>query len=82
MLYGADHVTIGNLTYVAVTDPDSGFWQAHSSSIIVNGQATINSSRLFLFDSGTSNMLMPKEDAEVSNAISKSANILIMLRSM
>lgn len=71
---------IGNLTYAAITDPDSGFWQAQSSSIIVNGKATINSNRLFLFDSGTSNMLMPKEDAEVSKAIFEFVKILTMVR--
>lgn len=75
-------MTTGNLTYAAITDPDSGFWQAQSSSIIVNGQAAISSSRLFLFDSGTSNMLMPKEDAEVSKAMSNFVTVLTMALSM
>ncbi|KAI0092929.1 aspartic peptidase domain-containing protein [Irpex rosettiformis] len=55
----------GNLTYTSITDPESSFWQAQSSSVIVNDKTVaINSTRLFVFDSGTSNMLMPKDDAE------------------
>jgi hypothetical protein len=56
----------GELTYASITKPESGFWQLESSSVIVNqSSVAVNSTRLFLFDSGTSNMLMPKEDAEV-----------------
>lgn len=58
--------SVGNLTYASIIDPDSSFWQLQSSSITVNGGApAISSKRVFLFDSGTSNMLMPQADAEV-----------------
>ncbi|KAI0344663.1 acid protease [Trametopsis cervina] len=56
----------GELTYASLTDPESSFWQLKSSAVIVNGAAkpAIGSSRVFLFDSGTSNMVMPAADAK------------------
>ncbi|KAI0690547.1 aspartic peptidase domain-containing protein [Cytidiella melzeri] len=59
----------GNLTYAAIVDPQSGFWQLQTSSIAVNGNLTTIDARIFLFDSGTSNMVMPAEDAEAIYAL-------------
>jgi hypothetical protein len=49
-----------------LNDPSSGFWQLTSSEITVNGKSTstLRQSRVFIFDSGTSNIVLPQADTE------------------
>lgn len=57
----------GPLTFAPLTDPASEAWQLTSPSIAVNGKtsSTLKKSRVFIFDSGTSNLVMPQADTEV-----------------
>lgn len=62
--------SVGSLTYASLNDPGSGAWQLTSSGITVNGKSTsqLKKSRVFIFDSGTSNIVLPQADTEVSLA--------------
>lgn len=57
---------VGSLSFATLTSPSSGAWQLISSGITVNGKSTttLKRSRLFIFDSGTSNIVMPLADTE------------------
>lgn len=57
----------GSLTYAALDDPSSGFWQLDSTGITVNGKSTsaLAKKRTFIFDSGTSNIVLPQADTVV-----------------
>lgn len=58
---------VGEPSYADIIEPESQSWQLNSTGITVNGQSTpaLNQSRLFIFDSGTSNIVLPTVDAEV-----------------
>ena len=77
----------GSLTFASVTDQESGAWQLISPSISVNGKTSsaLKKSRTFIFDSGTSNLVMPQADAEVSDTSAQtqpSAKFFAIRRSM
>ncbi|KAF7792410.1 hypothetical protein EIP86_003447 [Pleurotus ostreatoroseus] len=61
----------GSLTFASLTDASSGAWQLTSPSIAVNGKtsSTLKKSRIFIFDSGTSNLVMPQADTEAIYAL-------------
>ncbi|EKM53998.1 uncharacterized protein PHACADRAFT_257547 [Phanerochaete carnosa HHB-10118-sp] len=57
----------GDLTFGTLVDAvESQAWQLTSTGITVNGESTsgLNQSRVFIFDSGTSNIVLPKADTE------------------
>ncbi|KAI0092930.1 acid protease [Irpex rosettiformis] len=56
----------GNITYVPLKVDGSGTWQLTSTGITVNGNSTttLQKERIIIFDSGTSNIVLPKEDTE------------------
>ncbi|GJE97381.1 acid protease [Phanerochaete sordida] len=56
----------GSITYGSLISPNSGAWQLRSSGITVNGQSTsaLKKTRTFIFDSGTSNIVLPQADTE------------------
>ncbi|KAI0729009.1 aspartic peptidase domain-containing protein, partial [Irpex lacteus] len=69
-LGGIDHSKFkGDLTYVSTVPtpyPEYPFWQLKNLGFSVNNKSTSAPSkeRIFVFDSGTSNVVLPKEDAE------------------
>lgn len=57
----------GSLTYGDLVDPvDSQAWQLNSTGITVNGKtsAALKKTRTVIFDSGTSNIVLPQADTE------------------
>ncbi|KAI0081248.1 acid protease [Panus rudis PR-1116 ss-1] len=64
-----DSKFIGSLTFADITS--TSFWQLTSSSISVNGKTsrTLNTRRSMIFDSGTSNIVLPQADAEAVYAL-------------
>ncbi|KAI0344662.1 acid protease [Trametopsis cervina] len=65
----------GSPTFISLTGASSGFWQLVSSGITVNGKSTstLKQSRTFIFDSGTSNLVLPQSDTEAIYAQISSA---------
>ncbi|KIP06419.1 hypothetical protein PHLGIDRAFT_460435 [Phlebiopsis gigantea 11061_1 CR5-6] len=61
----------GSLTFASLTDPSSGFWQLDSPGITVNGKSNtaLKQTRTFIFDSGTSNIVLPQDDTEAIYAL-------------
>ena len=57
----------GDLTYASLPSPAFGEWVLLSSDLKVNGESldVANNSRFMIFDSGTSNMILPQADTEV-----------------
>ena len=55
----------GSLTFATLTGASSGFWQLSSPGITVNGKSTsaLKKTRTFIFDSGTSNIVLPQAEA-------------------
>ncbi|KAI0092968.1 aspartic peptidase domain-containing protein [Irpex rosettiformis] len=70
ILGGIDHSKFkGAITYVPIAQsqyPEYPFWLLTNLGFSVNNKMTSASpkNRIFVFDSGTSNVVMPKEDAE------------------
>ncbi|TCD69392.1 hypothetical protein EIP91_007739 [Steccherinum ochraceum] len=67
LLGGIDHSKFkGDLTYASLPSPAFGEWVLLSSNLKVNGNSlkVANNSRYMIFDSGTSNMILPQADAE------------------
>ncbi|THH27341.1 hypothetical protein EUX98_g6858 [Antrodiella citrinella] len=67
LLGGIDHTKFeGELTYASLPSPAFGEWVLLSPGMKVNGEPLIvaNNSRFMIFDSGTSNMILPQSDAE------------------
>ncbi|THH27806.1 hypothetical protein EUX98_g6382 [Antrodiella citrinella] len=61
----------GDLVYAPQSSDDGATWQLQSTGISVNGKTTevLNQPRSFIFDSGTSNMVLTKTDAEAVYAL-------------
>jgi Eukaryotic aspartyl protease len=69
-LGGIDHSKVkGDLIYAQLSNNTNftGSWQLSSTRIFVNDKtsSTLNVSRTFIFDTGTSNILMDPQAAEV-----------------
>ncbi|KAJ3480344.1 hypothetical protein NLI96_g8429 [Meripilus lineatus] len=62
---------IGDLTFASLPANSRSTWQLVSPGISVNGQTNtaLRKSRTFIFDSGTSNMVLLKNDAEAIYAL-------------
>ncbi|EGN93915.1 hypothetical protein SERLA73DRAFT_189038 [Serpula lacrymans var. lacrymans S7.3] len=60
----------GSLTYTDLAS-SGGNWEASASSIAVNGQTSsnLNSNQVFIFDSGTSNIVLDPSLADDANAL-------------
>ena len=67
-LGGIDHTKYkGDLTYISIEESKYPFWLLKNTEFTVNNEKTNakHKDRIFVIDSGTSNVVMPKEDAEV-----------------
>lgn len=58
---------LGDLVFASLPPRISSTWSLNSTGISVNGQTTttLNQERNFIFDSGTSNVVLTQADAEV-----------------
>jgi hypothetical protein len=70
ILGGIDHSKVkGDLVYAQLSNNSNftGEWQLSSTQIFVNGKtsSTLKASRTFIVDTGTSNILMDPQAAEV-----------------
>lgn len=56
----------GNLNYFPLAFPNQNLWQLNSTGLTVNGQTTslLSTPQTWIFDSGTSNMVLPKNLTE------------------
>ncbi|KAG8790971.1 hypothetical protein FRC12_010501 [Ceratobasidium sp. 428] len=63
----ANHYS-GNLTYFPLAFPDKRLWELNSTGLSVNGQTStiLSTAQTWVFDSGTSNIVLPKNLTEVS----------------
>ncbi|KAJ3554025.1 hypothetical protein NM688_g3316 [Phlebia brevispora] len=61
----------GDITFASLFEASSGAWQLRSPSISVNGKtnSALKKTRTFIFDSGTSNVVMPQADTEAIYAL-------------
>lgn len=61
----------GSLTYASLPSSSFGTWELQSSGITVNGRSTsaLKKGREFIFDSGTSNILLDTKTTEVSGIV-------------
>lgn len=62
-----DDYFVGGVTYFPLAFPDKHLWQLNSTGLTVNGETTsvLSTAQTWIFDSGTSNMVLPKVLTEV-----------------
>ncbi|CCO34683.1 chymosin [Rhizoctonia solani AG-1 IB] len=61
----------GGITYFPLAFPNANLWQLNSTGLTVNGQTTslLSTPQTWIFDSGTSNLVLPKNLTEAIYAL-------------